>query len=194
MKVKNRIVFLTLSLLLTLAAARGYTEQSLNVAVIDPIRALETSNEGQKTMAQLQAKQKSINDELNGIDQDMLDIENRLRTQRLTLTQESQQQLAMDLDRLRTKRKRVEEDSLRDYKQLEIKLISKFKADVLPIIESVAKEKGFTLVLDLSMTGVAYFDQTIDITQEVVNRYNDSKGVSESHPSSKDFSLSKNLF
>ena len=194
MKAKTGVVLLAISMLLTLAATRGYTQQSLSVAVIDPIRALETSNEGQKTMAQLQAKQKSINDELNGIDQDMLDIENRLRTQRLTLTQESQQQLAMDLDRLRTKRKRVEEDSLRDYKQLEIKLISKFKADVLPIIESVAKEKGFTLVLDLSMTGVAYFDQTIDITQEVVNRYNDSKGVSESHPSSKDFSLSKNLF
>ena len=194
MKAKTGVVLLAISMLLTLAATRGYTQQSLSVAVIDPIRALETSNEGQKTMAQLQAKQKSINDELNGIDQDMLDIENRLRTQRLTLTQESQQQLAMDLDRLRTKRKRVEEDSLRDYKQLEFKLISKFKADVLPIIESVAKEKGFSLVLDLSMTGVAYFDQTIDITEEVVKRYNDSKGVPESHPTSKDFDLSKNLF
>ena len=72
--------------------------------------------------------------------------------------------------------------------------MSRFKEEVLPIIETVAKEKGFSLVLDLSTTGVAYFDKAIDITDEVVKRYNASKGLKENGVLSKEFDLSKNLF
>lgn len=172
----------------------GFSEQVNSIAVIDPVRALETSAEGQKTVAQLQAKQQSIRDELNQIDSDVQGIENRLKTQRLTLTQEVQQKLAMDLDQLQTRRKRVEEDSLKDYQRLEFQLINRFKQEVLPIIETVAKEKGFSLVLDLSITGVAYFDQTIDITEEVVKRYNASKSAGREGIGTLTFDLSKNLF
>ena len=100
----------------------------------------------------------------------------------------------MDLDQLQTRRKRVEEDSLKDYQRLEFQLINRFKQEVLPIIETVAKEKGFSLVLDLSITGVAYFDQTIDITEEVVKRYNASKSVGREGIDTLTFDLSKNLF
>jgi outer membrane protein len=172
----------------------GFSEQVNSIAVIDPARALETSTEGQKTVAQLQAKQQSIRDELNQIDNDVQGIENRLKTQRLTLTQEAQQKLAMDLDQLQTRRKRVEEDSIKDYQRLEFQLINRFKQDVLPIIETVAKEKGFSLVLDLSITGVAYFDQSIDITEEVVKRYNASKSAGREGTGTLAFDLSKNLF
>jgi len=175
-------------------SATGYTQQTYSVAVIDPVRALETSNEGQKTVARLQERQQSIRDELIQIDRDVEGIESRLKTQRLTLTQEAQQKLAMDLDRLQTKRKRVEEDSIKEYQRLEFQLINQFKQDVLPIIETVAKEKGFSLVLDLSLTGVAYFDKNIDITEEVVKRYNEAKSVGREGAPVSEFDLSKNLF
>jgi outer membrane protein len=187
-------VFLMILFVLTVFTKTGFSEQVNSVAVIDPVRALETSAEGQKTVAQLQAKQQSIRDELNQIDNDVQGIEIRLKTQRLTLTQEVQQKLAMDLDQLQTRRKRVEEDSIKDYQRLEFQLINRFKQEVLPIIEKVAKEKGFSLVLDLSITGVAYFDQTIDITEEVVKRYNASKSVGREGIDTLTFDLSKNLF
>lgn len=187
-------VFLMILFVLTVFTKTGFSEQVNSIAVIDPVRALETSAEGQKTVAQLQAKQQSIRDELDQIDSDVQGIENRLKTQRLTLTQETQQKLAMDLDQLQTRRKRVEEDSIKDYQRLEFQLINRFKQEVLPIIETVAKEKGFSLVLDLSITGVAYFDQTIDITEEVVKRYNASKSVGREGIDTLTFDLSKNLF
>ena len=187
-------VFMMILFCLTIFTKIGFSEQVNSIAVIDPVRALETSAEGQKTVAQLQAKQQSIRDELNQIDNDVQGIENRLKTQRLTLTQETQQKLAMDLDQLQTRRKRVEEDSIKDYQRLEFQLINRFKQEVLPIIETVAKEKGFSLVLDLSITGVAYFDQTIDITEEVVKRYNASKSVGREGIDTLTFDLSKNLF
>lgn len=191
----QKLKFFTLSLLVLSALSRGgAAQQGFRVAVIDPVRALETSTEGQKAMAELQAKQKSIKAELDQIDKDVEGIENRLRTQMLTLTQQTQQKLAMDLDRLRTKRKRVEEDSVKDYQRLEFQLFNRFKQEVLPLIETVAKEKGFSLVLDLSITGVAYFDLAIDITEDVVKRYNAIKSASMDGAERMKFDLSKNLF
>ena len=57
-------------------------------------------------------------------------IENKLRTQRLTLTAEVQQNMTLDIEQLRTRRKRVEEDSYNDYKRLEFTLNSRIRKEV----------------------------------------------------------------
>ena len=168
-------------------------EQMTDIGVIDPAKMMESSIEGQKVISQLRAKEQTIIDELTKIDNDVESIENRLRTQRLTLTTEAQQNMSLDIERLRTKRKRVEEDSYKDYKRLEMTLSNRVRKEVLPIIETVAKEKGFKLVLDLSLTAVAYFDNAIDITDEVAKRYDALKKKSDNSLSSS-FDLSKDLF
>ena len=61
-------VFMMILFALTVFTKIGFSEQVNSIAVIDPVRALETSAEGQKTVAQLQAKQQSIRDELNQIE------------------------------------------------------------------------------------------------------------------------------
>ena len=194
MKTTSKKFTLILVLILTVFGLNGYSEQTMSIAVIDPVKMMESSSEGQKVISELKAKEQTIISALNQIDKDLESIETRLRTQRLTLTQESQQNMALDIERLRTKRKRVEEDSYNDYKRLEFTLNSRMRKEVLPIIETVAKEKGFKLVLDLSMTGVAYFDNTIDITEEVAKRYDAAKGSDKNDSLSTGFSLSKNLF
>jgi len=193
MKTRSTKIIFVLALLLAVFGINGYAEQSMSIGVIDPAKMMESSIEGQKVISELKAKEQTIIKTLNQIDSDVQSIENKLRTQRLTLTQESQQNMALDIERLRTKRKRVEEDSYNDYKRLEFTLNNKLREEVLPIIETVAKERGYELVLDLSISGVAYFDNTIDITEEVIKRYDASKKSERSGSLSRDFSLSKNL-
>jgi Skp family chaperone for outer membrane proteins len=163
-----------LFLLVPLAHAQ---QQSYPVAVIDASKVFESSLEGKKAISQLRDKEQKIKDELAGVERQAQAIQTRLSTQKLTLNLETQQQLAADLDNLRTKRQRMEEDYTKEFRLLEFNLTNKIKAEILPIIETVAKEKGFSLVLDLAASGVAYFHPTIDLTQEVVERYNASKSV-----------------
>ena len=51
------------------------------------------------------------------------------------------------------------------------KEFEKIQADLMPIIEKIAKENGFSLVLDLNTAGVTYFEPGIDITEQVVKAY-----------------------
>jgi Skp family chaperone for outer membrane proteins len=153
----------------------GFAQKTFEIGVIYSAKVMQTSTEGKKAMFTLKQKEQQINDELGKIDTQAKELELKLSSQKLVLSIESQQQMAYDLEQLRTKKIRTEEDYTKEYKQLEFSLVTKIRNEVFPIIESVAKEKNFRLVLDLSVTGVAYVDPVIDITDEVILRYDEAK-------------------
>ena len=171
---KTRTIFF-LILFLMAFAFQGFAQKTFTVAVVNPEKVFQNSNEGKKALFQLQEKRQKIQSDISSLDNQILSLETKLKTQRLTLTFEAAQQLTLDLDSMRTKHKRFEEDSVKEFQQLEFRLYNKFRSDVFPIIDSLAREKEFSLVLDLSSSGVLYFDTAFDITDEVVRRYNASK-------------------
>ena len=99
--------------------------------------------------------------------------------EKFTLKDEAKQKIIFNLDKLRVERKRYEEDSVKEYRQLQFRLYNRLKSEVLPIIENVAKEQGFAIVFDLAGSSVAYYNPAFDITAEVINRYNASKAKQE---------------
>ena len=168
---RKRSNFILLSILLAGFVSMGLAQETFEIGVINSAKVMQTSAEGKKAMFTLKQKEQQINDELTKIDNETKELELKLNSQKLVLSLESQQQMAYDLEQLRTKKIRAEEDYTKEYKQLEFSLVTKIRSAVFPIIESVAKEKKFRLVLDLSVTGVAYVDPVIDITDEVIQRY-----------------------
>lgn len=172
-RITGNIIFFIF--ILTGFAFQGFAQQTFNFAVIDSQKAFESSVEGKKAIALLREKEQKIKDELAKLDNKSQALETKLNTQKLTLSFEAQQQLALDLDSIRTKHRRLEEDSTKEFRQLQFRLFSKVSSEVLPIIENIAKEKGLSIVFDLSTTGVAYVHPNFDITEEVIKRYNASK-------------------
>jgi Skp family chaperone for outer membrane proteins len=172
---RKRSNIILLSILLAGSVSMGLAQETFDVGVINSAKVMQTSAEGKKAMFSLKQKEQQINDELTKIDNQAKELELKLSSQKLVLSIDSQQQMAYDLEQLRTKKIRTEEDYTKEYKQLEFSLVTKIRNEVFPIIESVAKEKNFRLVLDLSVTGVAYVDPVIDITDEVILRYDEAK-------------------
>jgi Skp family chaperone for outer membrane proteins len=158
-------------ILLSCFVSVGLAQGTFEIGVIDSAKVIQTSVEGKKAMFTLKQKEQQINDELTKIDNQAKELELKLSSQKLVLSLEAQQQMAFDLEQLRTQKKRAEEDYTKEYRQMEFTLVTKIRNDVFPIIETVAKEKNFRLVLDLSVTGAAYVDPVIDITDEVIQRY-----------------------
>ena len=98
-------------------------------------------------------------------------LETRLNTQRLTLSEEALLQLNSDLTKKRTERTRLSEDMARDMQELQYRLYTRLQNELIPIIEQIGKEKGFDLILDLGRSGAVYVNPAIDITEEVIKRY-----------------------
>lgn len=171
-RIKEGIVLFVF--IITCFISQSFAQQVSKVAVIDSQMTFENSVEGKKALVQLREREEKIRTELFSLNSEIQALEKKLDTQKFTLSLETQQQIALDIDRLKTKYKRYKEDSTKEFRQLQFRLYRKITAEVMPIIEGVAKEMGFSIVFDLSATGVAYVHPDFDITQEVIRRYNAS--------------------
>ena len=176
--IKRRQIFPTILFLSLLAfTSQGSVPQTSNVAVIDSQKTFQSSIEGKNVISQIQAKEQDIKNGLTRIDSQIQELETKQNIQKFTLKDEARQKIIFNLEKLRTERKRFEEDSTKEYQRLQFQLFSKVNSEVIPIIGNVAKEKGYIIVFDLATSGVVYFDQAFDITEEVIKRYNASKAA-----------------
>lgn len=170
----SKIVLIPL-VVLAILVTLGYSQQAVKIGVVNSQDVLEKSAEGKRVMAQIQDKDKQNQSRLNTLDEDIRKLETRINTQRLTLTNEAMMQLSSDLEKKRTERKRFAEDSLREMQEFTGRLFQRVQTELLPIIEQVGNDKNLDIILDLARSGAIYFNPTIDLTQEVITKYDASK-------------------
>lgn len=169
----SKIIFIPL--VLAVLVTFGYSQQAIKIGVVNSQDVLESSAEGKRVMAQIQEKDKQNQGRLNTLDEEIRGLETRINTQRLTLTNEAMLQLSSDLEKKRTERKRFGEDSLREMQEFTGRLFQRIQTELLPIIEQVGKDKGLDIIFDLARSGAIYFNPIVDLTQEIITRYDASK-------------------
>jgi outer membrane protein len=145
------------------------------IGVVNSPLILEKSVEGKRVIAQLQDRDKQYQSGIAKADEDIRQLQAKLNQQRLTLTEEAISQLTADLDRKQTERKRLAEDAYANMDDLQKRLFKKVTDELGPIIEQIGKEKGLEIIFDLQRAGAAWFSPTIDITDDVIKRYDKAK-------------------
>ncbi len=169
----NKIIVLALFFVAILSTS--FAQELSRVGIVNPMQVMEKSVEGKSILARLEKNSKENQDKLVKMDNQIRDLETRINTQRLTLTQESLMNMSSDLERMRTDRKRFAEDTYREFTQLRDRLFNKVKTELIPIIEQIGKERNMVAIFDLTNSGVIYFTPTIDLTKEIIKKYDASK-------------------
>ncbi len=159
------------------AAGVSYAQQAPKIATINSQKAFETCVEGKKILAQMQDRENKIKSDIQKQEDAIRLLENKLSTGRLTMTNEALLGIQADIDKKTTERKRYEEDAARDATQFSQNLAQRIRVEMLAIIEALAKERGLDLVLDELQSGVVTKSPAIDITDEVIRRYDQSKAA-----------------
>jgi Skp family chaperone for outer membrane proteins len=147
------------------------------IGVINSQDVLEKSAEGKKVIARIQERDKQYQAGITKLDDDIRQLQTRLNTQRLTLTEEAALQMQADLDKKNTDRKRMAEDAYAGMQDLTNRLFKKIQDELIPIVEALGKERGYEIIFDLQKSGAAWVSPAIDVTAEVIKRYDASKAV-----------------
>ena len=90
----------------------------------------------------------------------------------------------LDLQNKRIEIKRFAEDAQKESMAAQQKEFESIQRDLMPIIEKIAKEDGYSMILDLNTAGVTYFEPGIDITEKVVKAY-DAQSAAPAAPAVK---------
>ncbi len=167
---------------LAAAAAAGLAglaaaQESGKLATLNSQDVLEKSAEGKRAIAQLQAADKKYGDDVTRLDDQIKQLQNRLSSQRLTLTAEAAAGIQADIQRKQTERQRAAEDAARGMRELQMRTLEQIQNELVPLIEQVRKDLGFELIFDVTKGGVIYFNPALDITAEIIRRYDAIKAA-----------------
>jgi outer membrane protein len=162
------------------ALAQEATARSPRVAVIDMARVSAESLLGKTYAAQLEKLQTDINaeatkkqTELGKIDASIKTLQDELEKQGSVLSQEARDKKQQEIVRKTRDRQAFLEDGqaeinrMRERAQQQAQSINnEFQLKVRPLVEQVAKDKGYDLVLDAQ---VAYtINRDFDLTRDVI--------------------------
>jgi len=141
----------------------------VKIAVVNPQKILVETIRGKQVKDNLEkvskAKQADIQKKENAIKA----LEKELMSP--ALNQDTRERKATDLQNLRVELKRFVEDSQKEFQRSYQREMQTLYKEIMPVIQQIGKNQGYTIILDLSSAGVSYFDNTIDITDSVIKAY-----------------------
>lgn len=171
---KKIIVSLCLSLLFV-GWARPQ-DGGLRIGVFDSQPVWQETNEGKKMQANLAAFRDNKMAEISARENELNQLRQKLRDQEMSLTDEKKAQMLKNIDQKSIDLKRLNDDATREMKSQLGDAQDQFQKELFQVVEALGKEKSYSLILERTI--VVYSAQTLDITHEVVAKFNELFGAS----------------
>ena len=152
------------------------------VAVIAFQQAVTATNEFQRDFGDLQKKFQPQRSQLKSLGDEVDSLTKQLQAQGATLSDADRANKAKAIDDKKKQAQRIAEDAQNDYQQAMQDTFGKVAQKVDDVLNSYAKEQGFTVVIDASENQqqqplVLYAAPSSDITKAIVDAYNAKSGV-----------------
>jgi outer membrane protein len=152
------------------------------LAVVDLQRIANESAEGKAASAKIQSLNQKKVAELNDKNKELQAAQQKLVAGAL-LTDSAKAQIQKEIDRLNRDIQRFTQDAQAEVEDLQQQVQVEFQRKLMPIIELVAVDKGVQIVF-ASDTGLVWSDTAIDLTAEVIRRFDGAMGVAPPKPPS----------
>lgn len=142
------------------------------VAVIDVQRVVSESDPGKEALQQLKALQDAKIAEGQTLQQEITALQEQINKQRFTVSEDKLAEMSKQLEDKNIAMRRFEDDAKRELEDARRRQLGGLEAKILPIINALGEEQGFTLIFNKFQSGLVYADETVDITDQVIQRFN----------------------
>jgi outer membrane protein len=172
----------TLVLALLLLPAAGAWAQAgggaapsnqMKVGTLNVRQAIVTTAEGKQASAQLQSQFSSQQNDLQNMQKQIQDLQNRVANSHGTLSDDEQARLQRQGELMTRQFQRKQDDLNEAVNAAQSDVIDNIGRKMLDGLDRYSRENGYTVVFDTSAQGspVVYGSSQIDITQEIVRLY-----------------------
>jgi outer membrane protein len=161
-------------LALVIAAALPAAAQS-KVAVIDVQRVVTESDPGKEAIQKLKTISDAKVQEGQSLQQEAATLQEQFNKQRFTVSEERLAEMTKELEDKTIAIRRFEDDAKRELDEARRRELGGLEQRILPIIDQIGKERGYTLIFNKFQSGLVYADEAVDITDDVITRFNTSQ-------------------
>lgn len=156
----------TLILVVTILTLTLFAFSEVKIGVINAQKVIMSTKRGRQIQKKLENLGKSKQQKVQVMQAEIKNLEKALQSPALNNT--AKEKKALELQVKKTNLKRYVEDTQKELRRNYQKEMQTLQAEVMPIIDRIGKSNGFTVIFDLSIAGISYFEKTIDITNQVI--------------------------
>lgn len=170
-----------LAILTVPLAARAQTK----IGVINMNAAIASTAEGKKAIADLQKKYQPRQQELERLQSEIQGLQDQLSKQTPTLSDEEQRRLGRELEDKQKLLKRSTDDAQSDFNSDRDEAVRRIGQKMLRVIGDYSQQNGFALVLDSAQIPIYFAAKDVDLTAEMVKRYDAANPVADAGAATK---------
>lgn len=157
------------------STSTGIKEKKIKIGVVNFVKIISESNAGIEANKEInslrQIKQENINKKRQALEKLQQEI-----IKGSFLSEEARSKKEIEIQDINKDLQRMVEDSNEEINKINKELLDVIVRKIQVIINTMAKEEGFTLILESSQTpAIVYRDDYIDVTDKIVERYNKDK-------------------
>jgi len=159
--------------LLALTALALPAAAQATVAVIDVQRVVTDSDPGKESLQRLMTLQNEKIEEGRNLQTELTALREQFNKQRLTLSEQKLEEMTGQIEDKTIALQRFEDDAKRSIEEARRTALGRLEQQIMPIIDAIGKERSLTLIFNkFQDSGIIYADDAVDITDEVIRRFN----------------------
>lgn len=162
--------------LATAQAGGAQSPQPNKVGIIHMVGAIFGTKDGQKALADLDAKYSPRSKELEKKESEIAGLRDQFQKGSNTMSEDAKTRLTRDIDQRIRAYNREREDAQTEYNQDLEKIRQELGSRIYQVIDKYARDNGYAVILDVSPQDqpVVYRSDSVDITSEIVALYDRS--------------------
>ena len=130
-----------------------------------------TSAEGKAATAKIQEYVKKKNAEIAEKEKSIQALQTKMQQGASVMSDQARAQIEKDLTRQGRELQSLREDAQQEQQTMTQELQAEFQQKLFPVVDQIAKEKGLHMVFSIQDSGILWPDPGLDLTAEVVKRF-----------------------
>ena len=172
---KRFLLFFLITGLVFFFQSSAFCQSNSKIAIVDMAKFQQKSVAFQKIRNELKAKLESLQKKLDKEKESLLKLEEELKKQSMMLSLDAKESKQKELEKKRRYYKYLYDEFSLEMKGAEGEATNMVTREINKVVGKIGDEKGYTIIFEKNMPGLVYFDDAIEITDEVIDAYDRAK-------------------
>ena len=147
----------------------------LRIGIVDLQAVLNQSKVGQAAKARVQAEAEQKQKEVQGKERELVKLREEFEKQAAVLSEVARKEKEEALRRRFRELQRFADDSERDLQKRERDAVNDLLKEITTVVRNYGQEKSYHLILERTQAGVIFGTDSVDLTREILERFNAKK-------------------
>ena len=149
--------------------------EPLKIGVFDYQRCIQESNAGKRMTEGLKKKQIEMQKTIDTKQQELVEMQKDMEKQSLMLSMDAKEERQKEYEKKRRDLSYLMQDSNDEMKKAETDARLDFLNILSGVVQTIAKEKKYDLIVERAQGGIIYVSKALDITDDVIAAINKAK-------------------